>query len=259
MSDIPLPSFERASRWHFDWVLPVLFRPRRIFDRVTAVSDATWQTPILILAAAAVIQSLVAGGIKQAAAASGQITLPPGFEYYTPEQQAQFYQAMNATSGPVFTYLLPAVMALLGVYLGWLVLGWVLHLILTMLGGRGSSRQVLNIVAWASLPFAIRSAVRIVAMWNSGQLLTYLGLSGFAPADGGALALYLSSLLTHVDLYLFWFILLLGIGVRAGDNLTRFKGWTAVFLTVIVLTLLRAVPALLVAQFSDVTVIRPFF
>ncbi|MCB9419018.1 MAG: YIP1 family protein [Ardenticatenaceae bacterium] len=185
--------------------------------------------------------------------------MPPGFEYYTPEQQAQFYQAMSATSGPVFTYLLPAVMALLGVYLGWLVLGWVLHLILTMLGGRGSSRQVLNVAAWASLPFAIRSVVRIAAMWNSGQLLTYLGLSGFAPANDGALVLYLSSLLTHVDLYLFWFILLLGIGVRTGENLARFKGWTAVLLTVIFLTLLRAVPALLAAQFSDVTVIRPFF
>ena len=36
-------------------------------------------------------------------------------------------------------------------------------------------------------------------------------------------------------------------------------GLTAVFITILGLYLLRALPALLAAQFSDLTVIRPFF
>lgn len=214
---------------------------------------------MLILAAAGLMRTLVAGGIKAQAAAMGQIELPPGWEYYTPEQQAQFQQAITATSGPVFTYVLPAVVTLLGVYLGWLVLGWLLHLALTLLGGRASSRQVLNAAAWALLPFAIRDVVRIVAMWNGGQLLTTLGISGFAPAGEGNFYIMAAALLAHVDLYLLWHVLLLGIGARAADQLSRAKAWTAVLFISLLLFLLRGLPALLSAQFSDLTVIRPFF
>lgn len=260
MSDLTLsPLYDDNRRWRFDWVLPALFQPRRAFAQIATAEKAVWQTPIAILAVTALIRTLVAGGIRQAAAAQGQITLPPGWEYYTPEQQAQFQQAMTATSGPVFTYLLPAIMTVLGVYLSWLVLGWLLHLLLTMFGGRGSSQQSLNIVAWATLPIAIREIVRIAAMWNSGQLLTNLGLSGFAPPGEGTMALLLLALLTLVDIYLFWQISLLALGARLIANISRLKAWSAVLIAVLILLVLRIVPALLAAQFSDLTVIRPFF
>lgn len=259
MSDLTLPTFEPARRWRFDWMLPALFRPRRTFSRIVSNEAAVWQTPIALLTLSTLIHTLVAGGIKQAAAASGQITLPPGFEYYTPEQQAQFQQAMAATSGPVFAYLLPSVTSVLGVIIGWLFVGWLLHLVLTLLGGRGSSRQVLNVVAWASLPFVLRDVVRIVAMWSSGQLIGHPGLSGFAPADAGNLSVYLAALLAMADLYLLWHLLLLGIGVSVGDTLSKAKAWTAVLVTVVAIYLMRALPALIAGQFNDITVIRPFF
>jgi hypothetical protein len=259
MSDLTLsPSYDNR-RWRFDWVLPALFRPRPTFAQIAGAEAAVWQTPIAILAVTALIRTLVAGGIRQAAAAQGQITLPPGWEFYTPEQQAQFQQAMTATSGPVFTYLLPAIMAVLGIYMSWLVLGWILHLLLTMFGGRGSSQQALNVVAWATLPYAIREIVRTVAMWNSGQLLTSLGLSGFATVGDGTMALLLLALLTLVDIYLLWHIALLGLGARLIANISRPKVWFAVLISVCLLLALRVVPALLAAQFSNLTVIRPFF
>lgn len=39
-------------------------------------------------------------------------------------------------------------------------MGGLLHLVLTMLGGRDSTGGALNIVAWAALPFALRDLVR---------------------------------------------------------------------------------------------------
>jgi hypothetical protein len=259
MSDLTYSPLYSDRRWRFDWVLPALFQPRRAFAQIAAAETAVWQAPIAILAVAALIRALVAGGIRQAAAAQGQITLPPGWEFYTPEQQAQFQQAMTATSGPVFTYLLPAIMTLLGVYLAWLILGWLLHLLLTMFGGRGSSQQALNVVAWATLPFAIREVVRITAMWNSGQLLTTLGLSGFAPLGDGTMALLLLALLTVVDIYLFWQLGMLALGARLIATISRVKAWIAVLIAMFLLLALRIAPTLLAAQFSDLTVIRPFF
>lgn len=260
MTDMTLPSpIDTNRRWRFDWVLPALFRPRPTFARIAEAETAVWQTPIIILAALALVRSLVAGGIRTAAAATGQIEFPPGWEYYTPEQQAQFQQAMTATSGPVFTYLLPAIMAVLGVYLGWLILGWLLHLVLTLFGGRGTSNQALNITAWAFLPFAIRDVIRIVAMWNNGQLLTDLGLSGFAPPGEGTAAVLLVAFLAIIDLYFFWQIFLLALSSRLVANISRVKTWTAVILVILITLLLRLAPALPAAQLSDLTVIRPFF
>ena len=259
MGELSISTFETGGRWRFNWVLPALFLPRRTFGQLVEIETAVWHTPILILILSGLVRTLVEGGLKAAAAASGQITLPPGWEFSTPEQQAQFQQAMTATSGPVFIYLLPAVMAVLGVYLGWLLLGWLLHLGLTLLGGRLSSQQVLNLTAWSLVPFALRDVVRTVAMWNSGQTLTSLGLSGFAPEGEGSMMLYLAALLTFVDIYLLWHWLLLGKGLAIGANLGKLKTWTAVLFTLLFLFLLRGVPALISAQFSNLTVIRPFF
>lgn len=259
MNDVTLEREDENGRWRFDWLLPALFQPRRAFTRIGRTETAVWQTPIFLLVATGLIHTLVAGALRAAALAANPGAPPPGFEYYTPEQQAQLQQAMAATSGPVFTYLLPSVVTILGVYFGWLILGWVIHLGLTLMGGRGSSRQALNVTAWSLLPFAIRDGVRIVAMWLGGQPLTTLGLSGFAPADGGNLAIYLTAFLSFVDIYLFWHVALLLVGVRAAENLSRFKTWTIVLGTLLAFYLLRALPALIAAQFSGLSVVRPFF
>ena len=261
MNDMSLVSLEPDGRWRFDWLLPALFQPRRTFARIAGLETAVWQTPILILILTGLIRTLVNGSVKAAAnlAAANSGAPPPGFEFYTPEQQAQLQQAMAATSGPVFTYLLPSVVAVIGIYLGWLILGWVIHLGLTLMGGRGSSRQALNIIAWTLLPFAIRDIVRIAAMWTTGQPLTALGLSGFAPVGEGTSTIYLTTLLSFVDIYLLWHILLLLIGVRAAEPISRAKAWSVALFTVIAFLLIRALPALIAAQFDGLTVVRPFF
>lgn len=254
---VPMP--ELNSRWRFDWILPVLFRPRRAFAVITEAAESVSRTPLVLLIVSTLLRALVIGSIKQAAAASGQIQLPPGFEYYTPEQQAQFYQAASATSGPVFVYVLPAIMAILGVLLGWLILSWLLHLVLTMFGGRGSSQQAINVVAWALLPFVIRDVVRIGAMWTSNTLIGHPGLSGFAPTDEGTMSLFVAALLRNIDIYLIWFIILTGIGLTMSSQLSRGKAWVVILFTLLIVQLIRAVPPLIAAQFSDLTVIRPFF
>ncbi|MCA9983915.1 MAG: YIP1 family protein [Anaerolineales bacterium] len=259
MSEIAVTPLGPNNRWRLDWLLPTLLQPRRTFARIAEAEIAVWQLPVAILALTGLIRTLVAGGIKGAAAAMGQLQLPPGWEYYTPEQQAQFQQAMSATSGPVFTYLLPAVMTILGVYLGWLLLGWVLHLLLTLFGGRGSSQQTLNVTAWALLPVAIRDLIRILAMWTSGQFLTMPGLSGFAPLGEGTGPVVLASLLALVDIYIIWQIVLLALGSGLVANLPRWKTWSAVGLAMLLALALRAAPAVLAFQFSDLTVIRPFY
>ncbi|MGH2524088.1 MAG: YIP1 family protein, partial [Anaerolineales bacterium] len=222
---------ERPRRFHFDWVLPALFRPRQTFAQIAEQAGDVWLTPIAILMALALVAVAVAGPLKQAAAQTGQ-TLPPDFEFWTPEQQAQFMQAQAATSGPVFVYVFPAIVSVLGVWVGWLVMVGLLHLVLTLIGGRGSTRTAMNVVAWASLPFAVRELVRIGAMLTTRQLIANPGLSGFAPAGGGASA-FLAAFLGLIDIYLIWHIVLLVFGVRAGNGLATAKAAGGVLLAML--------------------------
>lgn len=255
-SEFPL---DENRRWRFDWVLAGLFQPRWTFRQISAVSNPIWHTPIAVLIATTLLRVLVTGSIKEAAAATGQITYPPGFEYYTPEQQAQFQQALNGMNTPTFHYLLPGIVGVLTVLVVWLVVGWLLHLALTLRGGRGSSQQAINVAAWAGLPFAMRDIVRVVAMMNADKLIGYPGLSGFAPADGTAWAIFATAVLTLVDLYLIWYVCLLVYGMRLSENLSAGKTWVSVLITMLILLALRALPAVISAQFQNLTVIRPFF
>jgi hypothetical protein len=256
--DLVMTGLERERKWRFDLVLPVLFRPRKGMGQVVESSRPTWRTPLVLLIVAAVVAAVVAGSIKAAAAATGELTLPPNFEFLTPEQQAQFQQAATATNNPTFNYVLPALGAAVGVLIIWLLIGGLLHLVLTVIGGRGSSRTTLSIAAWAALPALLRYGVQIVAMLMTDQLVAAPGLAGFAPPGEGVANALLAGMLSHVDIYLLWQILLLVIGVRLSSRLSITKSVVAVIVTVIVVLALRALPTAILAQFGDLTIIQPF-
>jgi hypothetical protein len=205
------------------------------------------------------VRVLVAGSINTAAAQAGQVTLPPDFQYYSPQDQAQFMQAMEATQSPVFMYVFPAVSALLGVWIGWLLVGGLLHLVLTMLGGRGDTMGAMNLVAWSSLPFALRDLVRIVAALATDRVIQAPGLRGFAPAGDSTLIVFLAAFLALVDIYLIWHIILLVIGVRSSDGLSRGKALGGVLLTMLLVIVAQSLLGLLSAKLGGLTIVRPFF
>lgn len=237
----------------------MLLRPRAALAEITSQLQGVWLTPLLLLTLSALLVVAVAGPIKTNAALSGQVELPPGSEFWTPEQTAAFYQAQSATSGPVFVYVFPALLSVLGVWVGWLVVAGLLHLVLTLLGGRVTSGSTLNLAAWASLPFLVRDLVRAGFMLVTKQLVNTPGIAGFAPAGEGALAALVVEVLKHIDIYGLWFAVLLVIGVQTASGLRGGKALTAVVLTLLVVVVLRVLPAVVAAQFGGLNPTTPFF
>ena len=251
-SDIP------PRRWHVDLIAGVLLRPRRALAQIAALGHDSWLTPMVLLTVTALLAVLVAGPLRKAEVLSGEVTLPPGFEYYSPEQQAQFYQAQQARAGDTFVYVFPALGGAARVWTGWLVTASLLHLGLTLFGVRGTLRLALSRVAWAGLPFAVRDLVRVLYMLAARRLIAAPGLSGLmasAEGFGGQLALGILGLL---DLYLVWHVVLLVLGVRAEADPGPRKAWASVLATELVLLLVQAAPAAAAAQLSSLTIIRPF-
>lgn len=259
MAETETPLIKPPRRWHFEWLLPVLLKPRTTFRKIGSQSGALWQTPILILIIAALLEVAATGMVRKIQAATGQIEYPQGFEYYTPEQQAQYTQAMQSTTGPAFLFVLPALVSAAKVLAGWLLVGGLLHLLLTLLGGRGDTRAVMNLVAWAGLPFALRSLVRAVGIFLSKQSIAANGLSGFIAQDGGNGSLFLAALLSLIDIYLIWHIVLLLVGVRATNGLSWTKVLTGVLSTLLLVVGLQALLNFGLSKLSALTIIRPFF
>jgi hypothetical protein len=148
--------------------------------------------------------------------------------------QSDYMQAQQLNQGPVVMYVFPLVGAWAGLWLGWVVLGGLLHLGSTLLGGRGSMQSALSITAWASLPFALRDILRIVYMLIEKRVIASPALSGFATSA------FMAQLLSRTDIFLLWSLVLLIIGFAVVDGLTRGK---AVLGVVIVILLILSVEA----------------
>ena len=256
--ELPVIQPRSGRSWHFNRIVPLFIRPRATLARIVEEDRPSWRAPILLLLLATVVQALLAGSINAAARAGGELVLPPNFEFWTPEQQAQYQQAATATNNPTFNYVLPALGAVLGALFMWLLVSWLLHLVLTLLGGRGTSQGAINIVAWASLPFVLRAVVQSVAMLATDGLVAGGGLSGFAPAGEGSFSVFLASLLGQIDLYFLWHLILVYVGARLSSRLPRLKTWLAVLLVFALVMALRALPDVVLARFGDLTIIQPF-
>ncbi|GIV63017.1 MAG: hypothetical protein KatS3mg045_0356 [Bellilinea sp.] len=258
LNDIEGVEEPRPRRLRWDWLLPVFFRPGRTMHAVSQQEKGVWLAPLLVLSLLALIVSL-AGGPARAAAAQPGGELPPDFQYWPPEQQEQYFQSQQNRASPLVIYGLPALGALAGIWVGWFLLGSILHLALTMVGSRGSNTAALNLAAWASMPFAIRFIVQAVYMLTTQQVIQAPGLSGFIAADAAGFAAFLRPLLAHVDVYTLWMIILLLIGAAPLTGLGKGKTWAAVILSVLLLLALQALPGYIASRLSGLNPTRMFF
>jgi len=253
MTDITLEK-QPARRLDFARLPSILIRPRGAFGEMAAESRATWLTPMLVLSIMAIVVVVVSGYLKTRAAMLGEVQLPPDWQYWSPDMQENYMQAQQATQGATFVYVIPLVGALTALWVGWIVVAGLLHLGSTLLGGRGSMQGALNIVAWASLPFAIRDLLRVVFMLSAGHAITSPGLSGFAAGTE-----FLSQLLSRLDIFMIWYIILLVIGFAIADGLARGKAVLGVVVVILLVLFIQAGLGSLTSGLGGQAVQRPFF
>jgi hypothetical protein len=243
-----------ARRFDLSRPLTFLIRPKKVYAEMASEARSAWSTPMIILSVTAILAVIVAGYLKTQAAMMGEVQLPPDWQYWTPDMQNDYMQAQQATQGPTFMYIIPMVGSLTGLWLGWLVLAGLLHLGSTLFGGRGTMQGALNIVAFASLPFALRDLLRVAYMLASSHTITSPGLSGFAANPG-----LLAELLQYTDIFLIWSIVLLVIGFAVYDGLPLGKAFVNVFVVMLIVLLAQAGIGTLGSNLGGSAIQRPFF
>ena len=248
------PQSDIGRRSNLPRVFAVFFNPRDVFAEIASQTRSVWSMPMLVLSVTAIVAVVVGGYLKSRAAMMGEISLPPDWQWWTPDMQNNYMQAQQATQGPVFTYIIPLVGSLTGLWLGWLVFAGLLHLGSTLLGGRGTMQNALNVVAWSSLPFALRDILRVVYMLVAGHPIVSPSLSGFASSSG-----ILLNLLARMDIFLIWNIILLMVGFAVVDGLPRGKSFANVLIVISLVLLVQAGMSLAGSNLGGTAIQRPFF
>jgi hypothetical protein len=252
MTDTSLSINPNTHRIDFRQLLAFLFHPRQGMTRLAAEDRPVWLMPMLVVSSMFLLRTIVSGYLQAHAATLGQTALPADWQYWSPDMQNNYMQAQQATQGPVFVYVIPAVIGLMKFWLGWLIVGGLLHLSSTLFGGRGTMRAALNIVAWASLAFVVRDLLRVVYMLIVKHPIVNPGLSAFSGA------LFVSSLLASMDVFLFWFAILLVMGIRMTDSLPVGKAAAGVAIVLILILLAQAGLGTLSAKLGGMMITRPF-
>lgn len=250
-----------AKRGWASLLVGILFRPKQAFEYIRENGGRGWLLTAVLLLILTALPTVVAGPLLQEQAreafleAQAQFEPPPEFE--RPEGFDE-EGVPDAIGSPLFTVVLPAVGQVVSVIIfTWLLWGGAVHLLSMMSGGRNSFGQLLQTAVWAWLPYGLRNLLQTIYILATGQLIENPGLSGFAPLDTTELfaapdpgQLALNRLLSFIDIYLFWNIALLVIGLGIMAQFSRRKSLGIVLIVWSVFTLLSLAPSLLLGGFA---------
>jgi hypothetical protein len=228
-------------------LVDIFVRPTRALTAIRDDPGRCWLVPAII--AIVVVTASVLLQFPVAQRAAPQLTQQQ-LQNMTPEQQAQV-QEFTRPGSPIMMIglVVGLVTAILGLFIGWLVRAGVLHVVALALGGQNRFGQMFSVVAWTRFPELIREIVQTIAIVASGQLIMNQGLSGLVatgnPLKDSTNLVYV--LLSGVDIWLVWDLVLLTIGVAAAARFARRKAAALVVGYWVVTTLLLALAGVFLA------------
>jgi hypothetical protein len=178
-----------------------------------------------------------------------QLQNQPGFE----DGGVDVEQATSFATSPILTTVLPAIFAVIGRVFSWLLWSGALYLLASMVGGGSSFMHILQVVIWAWLPYALRSILQAIYITATQTALANQGLSGFVnmpavdPSNPFAAEIpstataVLYAFLGQIDIYLFWYLALLVLGITAVTKLSLRKSIGLVLIVWVVFMAVRLI------------------
>jgi hypothetical protein len=238
-------------------LLGTIMRPRATLAYVGEQGKQTWWLPALLVVLLTVLPVLVSGPLRTEQTREEMRTAQEEIAERMGEDvsEEQLERAMSMAASPLITVVFPAVGGAVSRVVGWLVWAGALYLAGMVFGGRSTFRQIIPVVVWAWIPYGLRGLLQIVYILVSGQLIVNPGLSGLvgsepsvsetvlaSPSTG---QIFLTTFLSHIDLFLVWTLILSMIGVEVTTHLSRRKAVLVTLGVWVVLTGLSLLPALI--------------
>jgi hypothetical protein len=237
---------DRMNLWQL--LVSIIDRPAVTMSYVGKKPGWAWVTPALLVLVGLVAFSLVTAphtselALRQAQ--QQMASLPP----QQAEQAAA--QVEKFTSPPVMAAF-SIIGGLVTLAVIWLLGAGVLYFLGLVAGGEASFAQSFAILTWSWLPYALRNLVLAAYVAYSGQLisqgLSFLVATGDQTKDA---ANWLYGLLSQIDLFYLWHLILVIVGLAAVGRFSKTKATIVGLIYLAVTTALSLVPTLVGTLFS---------
>jgi hypothetical protein len=229
-------------------LVSIIDRPAVTMSYIGKKPGWAWVKPaLLVLVGLAVFSVVTAPLTSELALRQAQqqmASLPP----QQAEQAAA--QVERFTSPPVMAGF-SIVGGLVALAVIWLLGAGVLYFLGLVAGSEANFGQSFAILTWSWLPYALRNLVLAAYVAYKGQMINQ-GLS-FLVATGDQIkdaANWLYGLLSQIDLFYLWHLILVIVGLAAVGRLSKTKATIVGVIYLAVTTALSLVPTLLGAMFS---------
>jgi hypothetical protein len=237
----------RIGIWRalFGWI----DQPKRTLRYV--IKEPRWPlllAPVLIILVTTIIVTVVSAPLlSEVSRQQAEEQMEAQMASIPEEQAEQVRSTMDTFTSPLFVGAMGIAFTVLGLILTWLFRGVLLFFIGYLLGTDNRYIQMVTLVLWAWLPFALRDLVQAIYVLLNGQLainkgLSFLVASGDQVQNAGNL---LYGFLGQIDIFLVWHLLLVGIGIAVSTRSTTPKTALATIGYWIVTALIGLSPSLL--------------
>jgi hypothetical protein len=202
----------------------VLIRPRATFEKLRDAQRGYWWVVFALAVVATFVLALASTSAQrstiQAMVQSGSVE---GVEM--PANMAQTATTLMIVGGTVS--------GILSTLFGYLLLTLIVFGAGLILGGKATFRQVFTMSVWSTLPYVVRSLVQAIASLATGAAPAP-GLSGVLTTAETASMPMLNAILSRIDVYMVWSLVLLTIGVGVVYRLSKGKKLLIVAIYVVV-------------------------
>jgi hypothetical protein len=229
MSDVP-PVAVADKLTPIGTLIGVLVHPRVTFTKMRDAERGHWWV-VLVLGVISLVLVTVATVPIQAQLAQEALVAQQEGAQLSAEQQAQMEQTQAIFSSQAMLGALGIVGGTVTMLIGFAARSGLLFLFGLAFGARAEFKQVWRMGVWTMLPGVVRNVAAAIAVFATGELPA-AGLSAIYVSNtevAGASAA-LVAILGKIDIYIFWSLALVGMGMVASLKMSKVKAtMTAIF------------------------------
>ena len=185
-----------------------------------------WLAPALMIFVTLIVVAIVSAPLlSQVSLQEAEAQMEAQMGSLSGEQGEQVRRSLDTFTSPLFLAATAITFGILGLILTWLFRAAVLFFISYLLGTDNRYIQMVTLVLWTWLPFALRDLVQAIYVALNGQLAVHRGLSFLVAtsdqAHGAGNLLY--GILSQMDVFLGWHLVLVAIGLAVSTRSTTTK------------------------------------
>lgn len=198
----------------FDRILGIFINPRETMEDI--VARPSWIIPLALILISTVVSVFFLQELILDQAVKGMTTSNPNMTQEQIDQALPFIKTMTWVSVPLAPPIMYLIFAGLFLFVGNVILG-----------GQTNFKTAFSVVCWSGLISILGSAIMIPALRAKGEMTSITSLSFLESSGDQGSPIYF--LLSQIDLFSLWWLVVLGLGFAAAYKFASQKGLTTAF------------------------------